>query len=157
MSQVTKIEHPLVEHHLCTVRDQATRPSEFRAAIQRLAVLVGVDATRDLPVAPTTVRFISVLLLARALPVVSIIPPGLNVCWCSSNCSSVGTATTELFKYMLASRYLFVPSAKLELGPIQESRNPSALLTPIAAAVLEDPNLLLKMAQPLVWIEAFSK
>lgn len=56
VNQVTKIEHPLVEHHLCRVRDRATRPSEFRAAIQRLAVLVGVDATRDLPVAPTTVR-----------------------------------------------------------------------------------------------------
>lgn len=56
MSQVTKIEHPLVEHHLCAVRDQLTRPSEFRAAVQRLAVLVGVEATRDLPVAPTTIR-----------------------------------------------------------------------------------------------------
>lgn len=56
MSQVTKIEHPLVEHHLCAVRDQQTRPSEFRAAVQRLAVLVGVEATRDLPVAPTTIR-----------------------------------------------------------------------------------------------------
>ncbi len=56
MSQVTKIEHPLVEHHLCTVRDKTTRPSEFRAAIQRLAVLVGVDATRDLAVAPINIR-----------------------------------------------------------------------------------------------------
>ncbi len=56
MSHVTKIEHPLVEHHLCTVRNEATRPSEFRAAIQRLSVLVGVDATRDLSVAPITIR-----------------------------------------------------------------------------------------------------
>ena len=56
MSQVTKIEHPLVEHHLCTVRNEATPPSEFRAAIQRLAVLVGVDATRDLAVAPINIR-----------------------------------------------------------------------------------------------------
>lgn len=56
MSQVTKIDHPLVEHHLCTVRNQATMPSEFRAAIQRLAVLVGVDATRDLSVRPTKIQ-----------------------------------------------------------------------------------------------------
>lgn len=48
MNRVIKIEHPLVEHHLCTVRDKATRPSEFRAAIGRLSVLVGVHATGDL-------------------------------------------------------------------------------------------------------------
>jgi uracil phosphoribosyltransferase len=54
--QVTKIEHPLVEHHLCTVRDQATKSSEFREAVQRLAVLIGVEATRDLAVSPITIR-----------------------------------------------------------------------------------------------------
>ena len=56
MSQVTKIEHPLVEHHLCTVRDQATPSSEFRAAVQRLAVLIGVYATRDLEVTPAAIQ-----------------------------------------------------------------------------------------------------
>ncbi|QDT13251.1 uracil phosphoribosyltransferase [Planctomycetes bacterium K23_9] len=48
MSQLTKIDHPLVEHHLCTVRDAKTRPSEFRLAIKRLAMLLGVYATADL-------------------------------------------------------------------------------------------------------------
>lgn len=56
MGHVTKIQHPLIEHHLCTVRDQTTRPSEFRAAIQRLAVLIGVSATADLPLQPTKVQ-----------------------------------------------------------------------------------------------------
>lgn len=56
MSLVTKIEHPLVEHHLCTVRDKDTRSAEFRAAIGRLAVLVGVHATQDLPLAPVTIQ-----------------------------------------------------------------------------------------------------
>lgn len=56
MSQVTKIDHPLVEHHLCTVRNEATTPSEFRAAIQRLAILIGVDATRDLSIRPTKIQ-----------------------------------------------------------------------------------------------------
>lgn len=48
MSQVVRVEHSLIDHHLCRVRDKATRPSEFRLAIQRLAVLVGVRATEDL-------------------------------------------------------------------------------------------------------------
>jgi uracil phosphoribosyltransferase len=56
VSQVTRIDHPLIEHHLCTVRDQSTRPAEFRAAIQRLSVLIGVYATTDLAVSDTTVR-----------------------------------------------------------------------------------------------------
>ncbi len=56
MSQVTQIDHPLIEHHLCTVRDQATRPSEFRAAVQRLAVLIGVYATGDLAVTRTPIQ-----------------------------------------------------------------------------------------------------
>ncbi len=56
MGQVTQIQHPLVEHHLCTVRDQATRPSEFRAAVQRLAVLIGVHATEDLALEPTAIQ-----------------------------------------------------------------------------------------------------
>lgn len=56
MSHVSRIEHPLVEHHLCTVRDETTRPSEFRAAIQRLSVLIGVHATDDLTTKTTKIQ-----------------------------------------------------------------------------------------------------
>ncbi len=56
VSQVTRIDHPLIEHHLCTVRDQSTRPAEFRAAIQRLSVLIGVYATTDLAVSETAIQ-----------------------------------------------------------------------------------------------------
>ncbi|NND98763.1 MAG: uracil phosphoribosyltransferase [Pirellulaceae bacterium] len=56
MNQVTRLEHPLVEHHLCTVRDQSTRPREFRASIKRLAMLLGVYATSDLRTSPRTIR-----------------------------------------------------------------------------------------------------
>ena len=48
VSHVVRVEHPLVDHHLCSVRDKSTRPSEFRLAVQRLAVLVGVRATEGL-------------------------------------------------------------------------------------------------------------
>tara|TARA_R110002073_G_scaffold38537_5_gene110433 strand:- start:560 stop:1195 length:636 start_codon:yes stop_codon:yes gene_type:complete len=56
VSLLTKIDHPLVEHHLCTVRDKSTSCSEFRTAIERLAVLVGVYATKDLITQPTTIQ-----------------------------------------------------------------------------------------------------
>ncbi|TWU59807.1 Uracil phosphoribosyltransferase [Rubripirellula tenax] len=56
MAFITKIEHPLVEHHLCTVRDKQTRSHDFRAAIGRLAVLVGMRATEDLPLTPVKIQ-----------------------------------------------------------------------------------------------------
>lgn len=43
--------HPLVEHHLATLRSTQTRPAEFRQAVARLAALVAFEATADLPLA----------------------------------------------------------------------------------------------------------
>ena len=56
MTCVNAIDHPLIEHHLCVVRDQKTPPSEFRAAIARLSVLVATYATQDLPLGPVKVQ-----------------------------------------------------------------------------------------------------
>ncbi len=56
MGHVTEIQHPLIEHHLCTVRDKTTSPSHFRAAVNRLSVLIGVYATEDLAVDPVTIQ-----------------------------------------------------------------------------------------------------
>lgn len=50
------LQHPLVEHHLCTVRDKATKPAEFRAAVSRLAMVLGVYATQDLPTREVTIE-----------------------------------------------------------------------------------------------------
>ncbi|OYP32393.1 uracil phosphoribosyltransferase [Rhodopirellula sp. MGV] len=56
MSLVHRVEHPLIEHHLCTIRDKETRPSEFRAAVQRLSMIIGVYATQDLSTKPRLVK-----------------------------------------------------------------------------------------------------
>ena len=56
MGHVTEIQHPLIDHHLCTVRDKTTSPSHFRAAVNRLSVLIGVYATEDLAVDPVTIQ-----------------------------------------------------------------------------------------------------
>jgi uracil phosphoribosyltransferase len=42
------IAHPLAAHHLRTLRDVNTTTSQFRIAINRLAMLLGVYATEDL-------------------------------------------------------------------------------------------------------------
>lgn len=49
MKQVSVLDHPVAAHHLSTLRDARTTPSEFRAAVGRLAMLIGVYATADLP------------------------------------------------------------------------------------------------------------
>lgn len=55
MSRISHLRHPLVEHHLCTLRDVATGPSEFRAAVRRLTMLLAVRATEDLATRPVTI------------------------------------------------------------------------------------------------------
>jgi uracil phosphoribosyltransferase len=55
-AQVFRLIHPLVEHHLCEIRDARTRPGSFRLAIGRLAMLLGVRATEDLPTKPISIR-----------------------------------------------------------------------------------------------------
>jgi uracil phosphoribosyltransferase len=48
MPHVTHVQHPLVEHHLCRLRDKTTGPLEFRQLIQRLSTLLAYEATQDL-------------------------------------------------------------------------------------------------------------
>ncbi|HBJ36905.1 MAG TPA: uracil phosphoribosyltransferase [Planctomycetaceae bacterium] len=55
-AQVFRLRHPLVEHHLCEIRDARTRPGAFRLAIGRLAMLLGVRATEDLPTQSVSIR-----------------------------------------------------------------------------------------------------
>lgn len=49
---IQRVEHPLIEHHLCTIRDVATPPREFRAAVNRLSMIMAVSATFDLATRP---------------------------------------------------------------------------------------------------------
>ncbi|MCX7418415.1 MAG: uracil phosphoribosyltransferase [Planctomycetia bacterium] len=48
MTHVCEVQHPLIQHHLATLRNKTTPPDEFRRLVQRLAVLLAYEATRDL-------------------------------------------------------------------------------------------------------------
>lgn len=56
MALIHRLDHPLVHHHLCTVRNETSSALEFRSAAARLATLIGVEATRDLPTEPIEIR-----------------------------------------------------------------------------------------------------
>ena len=49
MGRMVELNHPLVSHHLMTLRDKSTSPALFRDQIRRLSLLLGCEATSDLP------------------------------------------------------------------------------------------------------------
>ena len=55
-SGLFEVHHPLIQSHLAVLRDASTGPAEFRLLIQRLAVLLAYEATRDLVVDPIRVK-----------------------------------------------------------------------------------------------------
>jgi len=56
MSGIFEVEHPLIQNHLARLRDIDTAPAEFRVLVQRLAVLLAYEATKDLELAPAHVQ-----------------------------------------------------------------------------------------------------
>ena len=50
MSQVHAIDHPLIASKLTAMRRCETSPAEFRRLLREITVLLGYEATRDLPV-----------------------------------------------------------------------------------------------------------
>jgi uracil phosphoribosyltransferase len=49
MRELVVSRHPLVADLLARLRDRGTRPADFRDLVRRLATLLGVEATADLP------------------------------------------------------------------------------------------------------------
>jgi uracil phosphoribosyltransferase len=54
MAGVHVSSHPLVAHHLVTLRDPATQPPEFRRTVLQLTRLLAYEATAALPSQPVT-------------------------------------------------------------------------------------------------------
>lgn len=46
---LTVVDHPLVQHKLSLMRDQATSTAEFRRLLREISLLLAYEATRDLP------------------------------------------------------------------------------------------------------------
>lgn len=49
MDNVFEVTHPLVQHKLTTLRKKNTTTMEFRAVASEIGLLLGYEATRDLP------------------------------------------------------------------------------------------------------------
>jgi uracil phosphoribosyltransferase len=54
--KLTLVDHPLVCHKLSLMRDRATSTSKFRQLMREVSLLLGYEATRDLPLEDTDVE-----------------------------------------------------------------------------------------------------
>jgi len=56
MKNVHILNHPLLQHKLCILRDERTGVKEFREVVGEIATLMCYEATRDLPVQEVTIK-----------------------------------------------------------------------------------------------------
>ena len=56
MTKLHLLRHPLAQHHLAALRNEATPPEEFRRLVRRLTLLLAAEATRDLATKPVRVK-----------------------------------------------------------------------------------------------------
>jgi len=55
-STLTVLDHPLIQHKVGLLRDQATPTKEFKALVAEIAMLMTYEVTRDLPLEPVEVQ-----------------------------------------------------------------------------------------------------
>ncbi|MBE6928706.1 MAG: uracil phosphoribosyltransferase [Ruminococcaceae bacterium] len=84
MSNVTVMNHPLISHKISIIRDINTGCKEFRELIEEIAMLMGYEALRDLPVedvqieTPITTTTCQ-MLAGKKLAIVPILRAGLGM------------------------------------------------------------------------------
>ena len=84
MTNVFFMDHPLVQHKLTILRDKNTGSKEFRELIGEITMLMGYEATRDLPLkeveieTPVAIAKTKVI-LGRKLAFVPILRAGLGM------------------------------------------------------------------------------
>ena len=77
------VDHPLVQHHLGKLRDEATSPAEFRTLSHIIATFHASAATEDLELADTTVKtpvaMAPAKVLSQTVALVPILRAGLGL------------------------------------------------------------------------------
>ena len=56
MGNITIMNHPLIQHKISILRDEKTGTNEFRKLIEEIAMLMGYEALRDLPLENVPVK-----------------------------------------------------------------------------------------------------
>lgn len=93
MENVFIMDHPLIQHKISMLRNKNTGTNEFRKLIEEIAVLMGYEALRDLPLEDVEVETpietcMSPMIAGKKLAVVPVLRAGLgNGQWYHYTCS----------------------------------------------------------------------
>lgn len=84
MENVTVLNHPLIQHKISILRNKATGTNEFRALTEEIAMLMGYEALRDLPLEDVEVETpietcMTPMLSGKKLAIVPILRAGLGM------------------------------------------------------------------------------
>ncbi len=84
VENVTILEHPLIQHKISLLRDSATGTNEFRKLIEEIAMLMGYEALRDLPLKDVEVetpieKCMTPKIAGKKLAIVPILRAGLGM------------------------------------------------------------------------------
>ena len=84
MSQLHVIDHPLITHKLSIMRNKKTGSKDFRELLDEIAMLMGYEITRDLPLEDIRIETPLVPMVAKTvsgkkLAIVPILRAGLGM------------------------------------------------------------------------------
>ena len=84
MENVFIMDHPLIQHKISMLRNKATGTNEFRKLIEEIAILMGYEALRDLPLEDVEVETpietcMSPMISGKKLAVVPVLRAGLGM------------------------------------------------------------------------------
>ena len=84
MENVIVFDHPLIQHKISILRNKNTGTNEFRALIEEIAMLMGYEALRDLPLENVEVETpletcMTPMIAGRKLAIVPILRAGLGL------------------------------------------------------------------------------
>lgn len=84
MENVVIMDHPLLHHKISMLRDKNTGTNEFRTLVEEIAMLMGFEALRDLPVENVEIetpieKCLTPMIAGKKLAVVPILRAGLGM------------------------------------------------------------------------------
>lgn len=84
MDNVFIMEHPLIQHKISLLRKKETGTNEFRKLVEEIAVLIGYEALRDLPLEDVKVETpieacMTPMLSGKKLAIVPVLRAGLGM------------------------------------------------------------------------------
>ena len=84
MSELKILDHPLIVHKLSIMRDRETGSKDFRELLEEIAMLMGYELTRDLPLKDVTIEtpmmpMVAKKIAGKKLAIVPILRAGLGM------------------------------------------------------------------------------